>query len=372
MRAPPALSKGRPVQRLLPSQTPNRSEPENDLPAARRPRTGRLSIGALALSLALVGCAGGEQSDGGQGEADQSSQEEGGQEQSSSEQAGSEDAQEPSNSNSNSDDGEGAGELTGAGDYEFSQGDQDLDIHYSNEAADPATARIVVVMHGAGRTADSYRDAFAAESQGENVIILAPEFDDDAYEDSEDYQGGNLEETDGDVNEEEDRSFELIEPMVDDFVERTGGEQDSFSIFGHSAGGQFVHRYLAYAPDAPVDAAVAANAGWYMMPDDSIVFPYGTEDAPVDVDVPRWVAQDMLVLLGEEDVEQDENLRDTPEAMAQGETRLERGKSFHRAGEEAAGDGEFGWELQTVPGAGHDKVEMAPSAMDYILEHPQS
>ncbi|WP_144792123.1 hypothetical protein [Kocuria palustris] len=320
---------------------------ENDPRSARRPRPARLSIGVLALSLTLAGCSGGsEGAEGRQGAA----------------------GQEPADARETA----GGQELTGAGDYEFSHGDQELDVHYSNEAADPATARIVVVMHGTGRTADSYRDAFAAEAQGENVIILAPEFDDNAYEGSEDYQGGNLEEGDGDVNEEEDRSFELIEPMVDDVVERVGGEQDSFSIFGHSAGGQFVHRYLAYAPDAPVDAAVAANAGWYMMPDDTIAFPYGTGEAPVDVDTERWVAQDMLVLLGEDDVEQDENLRDTPEAMAQGQTRLERGRSFHEAGEEAAAGGDFGWELRTVPDAGHDKAEMAPEAKDYILSHEQS
>lgn len=258
----------------------------------------------------------------------------------------------------------------GSGDYEFEYEDQAIDVHGANHAQDPATAKILVVMHGTGRTADSYRDAFEEHVKDAEVIVLAPEFSDDDYDKAEDYQLGNLQDEDGEPLPPEESSFAVIQPMVEDAVRQVDGSQDSFSMFGHSAGGQFVHRYLAYQPGAPVDAAVAANAGWYMMPG-AEGYPYGTQGSPVDVDVDRWLAQDMLVLLGEQDVEQDENLRDTPEAMAQGASRLARGKNFVDAGREAAAGGQFGWELQTVPDAGHDKSEMAPAALEYVLDHRQ-
>jgi hypothetical protein len=48
-----------------------------------------------------------------------------------------------------------------------------------------------------------------------------------------------------------------------------------YDMYGHSAGAQFVHRYLQFYDSPKVKKAVAANAGWYTFPNEAINYPYG-------------------------------------------------------------------------------------------------
>jgi hypothetical protein len=78
----------------------------------------------------------------------------------------------------------------------------------------------------------------------------------------------------------------------------------------------------------------------------------------------------VTILLGEEDNDADHpNLRRSPEAMQQGDHRLERGFSFFEAAEAYAQQKNipFRWQLVTVPGADHDNRLMAPAAIPYLL-----
>lgn len=52
-------------------------------------------------------------------------------------------------------------------------------------------------------------------------------------------------------------------------------DQDSAYLYGHSAGGQFAHRLLATQPTYPFCAVIAANPGWYTLPDMERSFPEG-------------------------------------------------------------------------------------------------
>ena len=63
--------------------------------------------------------------------------------------------------------------------------------------------------------------------------------------------------------------------------------------------------------------------------------------------------------------------RRTPEAMAQGANRLERGLNFFNKGQQLArelGLG-FNWRLEFVEGVAHSSARMAPRAADYISEY---
>ncbi len=56
---------------------------------------------------------------------------------------------------------------------------------------------------------------------------------------------------------------------------------NTYKIYGHSAGAQFVHRYLLITKEPAVDQAVIANAGWYTVISDNN-YPYGIRNIPVE------------------------------------------------------------------------------------------
>ncbi|MGD8347466.1 MAG: hypothetical protein PVI83_09480, partial [Lysobacterales bacterium] len=159
-----------------------------------------------------------------------------------------------------------------------------------------------------------------------------------------------------------------------DIRKRFSMETERYAIYGHSAGAQFVHRFLFYIPGARVSRAVVANAGWYLMPDFGIDYPYGLRGSGVSRDhVVRVMAMPLTVLLGESDTDTaDSGLRRAPEAMRQGEHRFARGQAWFaasRAWSEREGVA-FGWRLETVPGVGHSNTLMAPPAARILLKKP--
>ena len=124
--------------------------------------------------------------------------------------------------------------------------------------------------------------------------------------------------------------------------------------------------------EAPVSRVVAANAGWYTMPDPKIDYPYGLRDSHIREEaLTQFLAMPVTVLLGDADTLTDqENLRQSPEAKAQGPHRYARGHAFYEsAGAAAQRLGiPFNWQLVTVPGADHDNAKMAPAAVDHLLD----
>ena len=55
--------------------------------------------------------------------------------------------------------------------------------------------------------------------------------------------------------------YNNIEQLFDRVKGMLASKCETYKIFGHSAGGQFVHRFLNAMPDARVSRAVAANPG---------------------------------------------------------------------------------------------------------------
>ena len=235
----------------------------------------------------------------------------------------------------------------------------------------PATATadtpVVIVMHGASRDAERYYNDWRAAAAQRGFIVAVPYFSRDDFPRSAQYNLGHVfDPGDGRRRPESQWTFAAIEPLFDAVVNRLDGRQTHYTLFGHSAGSQFVHRFLYYIPDARVERAIAANAGWYTMPDFGVQYPYGLAGAGVPEDVlAGYFARDLVVLLGDADTLRDDNdLRKTPEAELQGRHRYDRGHTFYRvarARAEAMGT-EFNWRLVTVPGAGHSNAAMTPAA----------
>lgn len=226
---------------------------------------------------------------------------------------------------------------------------------------------IVIVMHGASRDLPRYYGDWRSEAVKHGFIVAVPYFSRENFAGSVRYNLGHVFDADtGEMRDRADWTFAAIEPIFDQIVATTGSRQLGYVLFGHSAGSQFVHRFLYYVPEARVTRAIAANAGWYTMPDYDVGWPYGLGGSGVPADVLRgYLARDVVVLLGDADTDRgDDNLRKTPEADRQGPHRFARGHAFFREAQDRAGAlaVEFGWRLQEVPGAGHSNAAMTPAA----------
>ena len=161
-------------------------------------------------------------------------------------------------------------------------------------------------------------------------------------------------------------SLQVAEDLFDAVRSWIGSETATYAAFGHSAGAQFVHRLVMLHPSHRVSAAIAANAGWYTVPSFKLEYPYGISGLPVDrTQVEESLRIPLFLLLGENDTATDDpDLRRTPEAMAQGEHRLARGRHFYASAELAAyrWNTDLAWQLTLVPSVGHDQTAMAAAA----------
>lgn len=233
-----------------------------------------------------------------------------------------------------------------------------------------ADSRIVFVMHGVLRDGDRYRDEWRDLAEQHDLIIVVPTFGRKDFPTTESYNLGNILDEQGRRNPRAQWSFSAIEPLFDEIVCRVGGRQQGYALYGHSAGGQFVHRYVAFAEAPRMEVAVAANSGWYTMPNDA-AFPYGWGGAAAGLVSPQRAFQRPLtILLGTKDTDRnDPNLRRNAEADSQGLTRFARGHGFLMAARERADPAApFGWRIAYAPGIGHDNGGMAPFAIPHLVK----
>lgn len=258
-----------------------------------------------------------------------------------------------------------------AGRFVFSGWDgPPLPVFYQLPDTVTADTRIMFVMHGVNRDADRYRDEWAMLAKRFGFIAVVPQFSAADFPGPLGYNTGYFTEADGAPRSRSRWSFAAIEPLFDDVRQRFGTQVGRYSIYGHSAGAQFVHRYVLFMTEARIEQAIAANAGWYTMPDADIAFPYGLGATPIGAEaLQAALGKPLTVLLGTADTDRaDPDLRKTPEADAQGPHRYARGQAFFARGEAAAATSgvPFAWKLERVPGIAHSNAGMAEAAAALI------
>jgi poly(3-hydroxybutyrate) depolymerase len=248
------------------------------------------------------------------------------------------------------------------------RGNSDKPIQVWTYRPKPFTADspIVFVMHGKLRNGESYREPWVPLADKHGCLVVVPEFAEKYYPGLHVYNYGNLRTSDGQEIEEAKWTFSAVEHLFDHIRSETGSRRESYCIFGHSAGAQFVHRMVLFKPGARIAKAVAANAGSYTMPSQDVKFPFGLAGSRLaEANLDKGFRVPLVVLLGDQDTDpHDELLPREPEALAQGEHRFTRGQTFFRAAKAAAerSQSEWQWTLSTVPGVGHDNALMAPAA----------
>eukprot|EP00775_Hariotina_reticulata_P009277 gene9277-9442_t len=184
--------------------------------------------------------------------------------------------------------------------------------------------QILFVIHGVRRNADDYIKAWLPLAQANNFAVVAPHFSLEDFPTDAQYQLGNTEDPAGDRNPPSLWVYSVIEPLFDHLLQRHPNlNTSSYALYGHSAGAQFVHRFLLHVPEARCSLAMAANAGWYTMPNFTATWPYGLQGSALAAEYgDAWqqcLVKPLTLLLGDQDIDpNDKNLRNTPEAVAQG------------------------------------------------------
>jgi hypothetical protein len=254
-----------------------------------------------------------------------------------------------------------------------SRGNPDVRTYICLPPTLSSATKIVVVMAGQQRDADAYLDSWIEWASRNDYIAIAPQFDEAHWPGSRSYMLGNTftgEDGAGRRTPEARWSFTIVEGIHQRV--RTGFRisDPRYDLFGHSAGAQFVHRFLLFKPNASVRNAIAANAGWYTVPDLTIPFAYGVKHPllPLNMrDIIGWTDRKIIILRGTADLNADHNLRVTPEANAQGKNRYER--AAYMIDKARSVNPHTKWELVDVPGADHDQRKMAPKAQELLRSY---
>ena len=148
-------------------------------------------------------------------------------------------------------------------------------------------ARLLVAVHGTGRSCMAYRDALAAFADSNRYVILAPLFPVGVLGD--DNADGYKYVAEGDVRY--DRVLLGMVAQLESVLDHRFGR---FSLFGFSGGGHFAHRFFYLQPRALRSVSVGAPGAMTLL-DDTRDFWIGTRDfearygQPIDLDALRQV-----------------------------------------------------------------------------------
>jgi hypothetical protein len=262
-----------------------------------------------------------------------------------------------------------AGIPVGSGEFSVDAPRGPVKVFTYRPAAYTSQSPIWIVMHGVRREAYrhiafDYYDVWERLADQYGALLVVPEFTAEKWPSSWSYNLGNVMSQHLEPIPWDHTAFYVVEQAFRTAARLTGSSQTRFDIFGHGAGAQFIQRYVLHSGCRLVGRAVAANPGWYMLPDNEYSFPFGLRGTSISTQtLRRAFACDFVLLLGQEDINYAGGLRNDPQATGQGKTRYERGHFyFRRASADAARLGvHLNWRMREVPGVGHEFEKISPA-----------
>lgn len=242
-------------------------------------------------------------------------------------------------------------------------------IYTYRPAAATSSSPIWVVMPGTRRSVErhlafDYYDTWQPLAEQYGAILLVPEFTEEKWPGAWTYNLGNVVGKSLEPKPWQQTGFFVVEEAFRVASRSLGSHRRKFSMFGHGAGSQFVQRYVLHTGCRMVDRAIAANPGWYLVPDYEFRFPFGLRGAPIGrATLRNAFACNFTLLLGTADTNY-ANMRNDPDALAQGNTRYDRGHFYFRRSRAVAAQlgAPFDWRLREVAGVGHEAARMSPTA----------
>jgi len=271
-----------------------------------------------------------------------------------------------------------------------------IEVHYHKPENFTSNSEILLVIPGAGRNGDTYRDSWVEESENHSILILSPMYQEEYYDFNAYHLGGLIENSNlydciqrvegtNKVELDEDKlTFELnpntnewlfndFDRIFDTAVEILNSNQTTYNLFGHSAGGHILHRFALFQEQSKADNILASNASFYTLPNFDDPYPFGLKDTLIDEALLKIAfRKKLVVLLGELDNENETggNFLQSKSANIQGHHRLERGKFFFNEAKKMATklNTEFNWELKIIPDVGHNHKLMGNAAEEYLYK----
>lgn len=247
-----------------------------------------------------------------------------------------------------------------------------INVFYHIPSGDRTNMPIVFVFHGEERNASYYRDIWVNAANKIGFMVFAPEFSAKDFPGGSSYIIGNIYQdgnfpTPQTLNDESVWTFSVIEPLFDFIKINAGSNVLTYNMFGHSGGGQFVHRFVLFKPNARFNKAVAANSGWYTVPDGVANYPYGIMNSPLTAMSPNnYFGKQLYISVGALDNNgSDSSLRHNEASDLQGLNRFDRGNYFFTNSQKYAQNKNavFNWKFSVVPNSGHDPVKMSNEAV---------
>jgi poly(3-hydroxybutyrate) depolymerase len=247
---------------------------------------------------------------------------------------------------------------------------QTLHLHAARPRDYTPYTPFLFVHHGVGRNGAAYRDYWLPLAEENGILAVAIEFPEAGFPDYLRYHFGNLHNEDGTPNPREKWTYGIIPRLFDALREAGATQRERYGVFGHSAGGQFVHRMLSFGFRERVAVAVSANAGTYAMPDLDVAWPFGLGKTELTADSLAVLLRfPLTVMAGTNDTKTTGRyFPKGPRSLRQGETRYHRAHEYVRLGRETAHalGTHCAWRVIDVPGVGHDGHGMSVAAAPVI------
>lgn len=226
--------------------------------------------------------------------------------------------------------------------------------------------RLIVIVHGSIPSQSVAMDAAAMHimryrwhrfADRNGYILVAPVFDRHRYRGYRHLRGVSI------------GADEFVLRIAETYARIFDMPDSRFYLYGHSAGGQFAHRFLITHPDRVLGAVMSAP-GNYANPVTSVSWPYGMDDSPNPLGFLRCTEVPSAVVVGSRDI--------NPCGMGGEEqfglNRVQRAKNWvrgmrrlaHIVGSEAMLD------LTVVPGVAHSSgglLDACTAEFSRILKH---
>ncbi len=236
-------------------------------------------------------------------------------------------------------------------------------LYYSLPGRLASDSPVLFVCHGVKRNPEKYLKEWREYAAELGAVLVAPGFLPEAFP----YNQGRVVAPDKKtLNLPSTWTFNVIELAFSHIKAKFGLNSEKYMIYGHSAGGQFVHRLMILLPRCSAGLAIAANPGSLAFLSSNDRYPYGMPALPdAESQLRNALERPLVLLLGKEDTDPNHKyLENSSLAKKQGAFRLERGRNFFADAQNFALQHKinFQWQKREVDGVAHSNRGMAKAA----------